>query len=271
MSLPAGADDFIAGYNLEERALLLSSNMKAEGDNLKPFAEMSPAEIATIYHEMWHAYFLLCETPTSTTQAGIIWERFSESAHQIYVDVPADKRLEVKEEATADYIDALVHTYVQVKRFLMDKSPERREEIRSQTGFLKVYSQLFQQNYTGYYTRSIESISKDGITTKATQSAEDSEIQYHMVDPVETLQPFIKSAAEFGLPVGYLEKASRRLQWVVFVTMPKTAPAIQADVVFSRKALPREDMDFISRTLLEDALSSKALEVFSEKAFQHKP
>ena len=170
---PTPAEDFVSGYYADQRLLLLGESMEGPEGRLKPFAQMSPREIATIYHETWHAYFLECEMPSrGRPKGGKLFQAFRGEVDRLYSEHPAAKRMEIHEEAVADFIDAAVETYVQMKRFLASKTPAQRENIRNTT-YLDVYRRVFEDHYRGYYTKRISGGSASPGDRATTVSAEE--------------------------------------------------------------------------------------------------
>jgi len=295
---PAPAEDFVSGYYADQRLLLLGESMEGPDRKLKPFDRMSPREIATIYHEIWHAYFLECEMPSrGRPKGGKLFQAFRGEVDRLYPEHPAAKRMEIHEEAVADFIDAAVETYVQMKRFLASKTPAQRENIRNTTTYLDVYRSVFEDHYRGYYTKRISSGSAsagDRATTvsagergpslppedrASTVSAEGRAISVSadapstsvpllpFSDAKTTLADFIPDARRFGLPVGYLRSAASRIKGVVFIRIGSGAQPPQADVVWAAAPLPNDDMKRVQRVLFEGLLIPDPKVVFAEERF----
>ena len=292
------AEDFVSGYYADQRVLLLGESMEGPEGKLKPFDRMSPREIATIYHETWHAYFLECEMPSrGRPKGGKLFQAFRGEVDRLYPEHPAAKRMEIHEEAVADFIDAAVETYVQMKRFLASKTPAQRESIRKTTTYLDVYRSVFEDHYRGYYTKRISSGSAsagDRATTvsagergpslpaedrASTVSAEGRAISISPDPPATsvpllpfsdaktTLADFIPDARRFGLPVGYLRSAASRIKGVVFIRIGSGAQPPQADVVWAAAPLPDDDMKRVQRVLFEGLLTPDPKVVFAEERF----
>jgi hypothetical protein len=295
---PTPAEDFVSGYYADQRVLLLGESMEGPEGKLKPFDRMSPREIATIYHETWHAYFLECEMPSrGRPKGGKLFQAFRGEVDRLYPEHPAAKRMEIHEEAVADFIDAAVETYVQMKRFLASKTPAQRESIRKTTTYLDVYRSVFEDHYRGYYTKRISSGSAsagDRATTvsagergpslpaedrASTVSAEGRAISISPDPPATsvpllpfsdaktTLADFIPDARRFGLPVGYLRSAASRIKGVVFIRIGSGAQPPQADVVWAAAPLPDDDMKRVQRVLFEGLLTPDPKVVFAEERF----
>jgi len=303
---PTPAEDFVSGYYADQRVLLLGESMEGPEGKLKPFDRMSPREIATIYHEIWHAYFLECEMPSrGRPKGGKLFQAFRGEVDRLYPEHPAAKRMEIHEEAVADFIDAAVETYVQMKRFLASKTPAQRENIRKTTTYLDVYRSVFEDHYRGYYTKRISSGSAsagDRATTVSagergtspsdrapspsmsherptSASVEGQNIRISadatatsvpllpFSDAKITLADFIPDARRFGLPVGYLRSAASRIKGVVFIRIGSGAQPPQADVVWAAAPLPNDDMKRVQRVLFEGLLIPDPKVVFAEERF----
>jgi hypothetical protein len=293
--------DFIAGFMIRERALILNADM-AHPDHpnrVKPFASMTPDEAATIYHELWHAWVLTHLEPAAQTGSRPEADFHSflvERADALFSNQPADKRAEIMEEAVGDFIDAVVGTWIQMKRFLAEKSSERREEIRGNPRYMGLWARLFKESYTGYYTRTIQVdahsaqtgslFTKDGLTSAGfavleslttgslAQSGLSStgltllgSIEYRIVDPSAALDDFVKDAEAFGLPTRYIRQAKEGLEGVVFLTIPAGLKPPQADVVMAPESLAPTDLVRVARVLFEDHLTSDSWAAFSEDRF----
>ena len=280
----AEGEDFEAGYSVGFQYLILTDRFLGPDGQLKPFADMTPREIGTVYHEMWHAWFDLA----GPTEAPDFLRRFRTGAGICHTDVPREYRLEVHEEAAADYIEALISTYLQMSRFLAGKTPERREEIRKQGRYLEVYRRLFTEKYTGYYTDSIDvptsatarlrdlaigapAHAGNGATTGTLATADGATsggIVHSMhADAAKFLAPFIESARAAGLPTRYLTQAAERLKSVAILRSIGEGTGLQAEVHWSLWPLRGSDLIFIERDLLEARFSMDPAVVFSESRF----
>ncbi len=259
---------FIAGYHLDEKLLLLGKSLQAPDGSLRKFQELSGPEIATIYHELWHAWILECDTP----RREAVYQRMRREVDEMYADFPEDKRMEIQEEAIAAFVDAAVETYVVVYRHLQRLSPTRRKEIIDTTEYLeRTYGQVFADQYDGYYTRSIGAAAEgiDGATSASLEGKQRSaEIEVHPAG--EVLGEFFERAEKIGLPVGYLREAAGAIKGVVFLDLSGTteSPPPRADVVFSGVFLQPEELKFISRTLLEGKLPPDPRAAFAEERFE---
>ena len=278
----ASADDFIAGYNLEYHCLILNHSLQGEDGNLKPFAELSSTEIATLYHELWHGWFIECETP----REGPVYQWFKNNVDSRYADYPRDKRFEIHEEAVADFIDAVIDTYVTTKRFLSTKTPERRAEIIRDTQYLQnTYGGIFSGQYSGYYiNRILMQQTDDAATTaSATASADDrgtsgaAEIEIHDAKPA--FAEFLQQAQNFSLPVAYVREAVNAISGVVFIDFENNAqaedsaaegpaPGIQADIVMAYVFLERSDLERIMQFLFEGILTEDIAQTYAENRFK---
>ncbi|MBN1865771.1 hypothetical protein JW916_00625 [Candidatus Sumerlaeota bacterium] len=271
----ARSEPFISGYHLGEHCLVLGESVRSESGGLKPFSQMTPSEISTLYHELWHAYFIECESKAR----GPLYRSLRQAADSRYADFPPEKRLEIHEEAVADFIDATVETFVFVKRFMADRTPEKREEIRG-SGLMRSYRTVLGDSYTGYYTRSIvaETPGADAAprddsdaTTSSLESAppETPVAEVEILDSRGVLDDFIRDARAFGLPVGYVREAADAMRGVVFIDMgsAETTSTIHADVVWSNVSLSDEDKTLIERILFEGLLAGEPREVFAEEKF----
>lgn len=259
--------DFIAGYNLDYHCLILNKSLQGPDGVMRDFDTLEDREIATIYHEMWHAWFIEHESK----RQGACYEAMREKINALYAAYPEDKRMEIYEETVADFIDAVIETYVHVKRFLATKTPERREEIRRTTPFLKnTYERLFSERYNGYYTKSIatsrtitNTSTSDTLTTGTLQP------EIHILDAKKVFDPFIEQAARFPLPVTYIREAAKSIRGVVFIDLSGVGVVPpQADVVFANVYLDREDIDRVISILFEGALTGDTDVVFSEERFR---
>lgn len=241
LAVSSFAEDFISGYHLEGKFLLLGETLRGSDGNIKPFAQLSPTEIATIYHEMWHAYFIEYQTK----EKGELFRKFRGEVDRIYPSFPSDKRLEVHEEAVADFIDAVIATTVQIRRFLDSHSREKNLEIIEKSNLINLYGKLFSDSYTGYYTRSVKggnSPASSVQSTSDTMSGGDNRfnssslLATFALDPRKSLAPFVTDARKSGLPVKYIVEASQRIRGVVFINnlgwpLPVTNPALVASPV----------------------------------------
>ena len=294
---PTPAEDFVSGYYADQRLLLLGESMEGPEGRLKPFAQMSPREIATIYHETWHAYFLECEMPSrGRPKGGKLFQAFRGEVDRLYSEHPAAKRMEIHEEAVADFIDAAVETYVQMKRFLASKTPAQRENIRNTT-YLDVYRRVFEDHYRGYYTKRISggsasagdrattvsagergpslppedrasTVSAKGRAISVSADAPSTSVPLLPFSDAKTaLADFIPDARRFGLPVGYLRSAASRIKGVVFIRIGSGAQPPQADVVWAAAPLPNDDMKRVQRVLFEGLLTPDPKVVFAEERF----
>ena len=259
--------DFIAGYNLDYHCLILNKSLQSPDGALRDFDILNDREIATIYHEMWHAWFIEYESK----RKGTLYEAMRSRVDVLYAAYPGDKRMEIYEEAVADFIDAVIETYVHVKRFLATKTPERREEIRRTTPFLKnTYERLFSERYNGYYTKCIATSSAiTNASTSDTLTTETLQPEIHILDAKKVFYPFIEKAARFPLPVTYIHEAAKTIEGVVFIDLSGVgAVPPQADVVFANVYLDREDIDRVISILFEGALTRNTDVVFSEERFR---
>lgn len=284
LTVQVPGEDFVAGYHVDGRYLLLGEAMETTSGTLKPFETMTPGEIATIYHEMWHAWFIHVETP----RQGPVFTALSEWADHADPSIPEEKQLEVVEEAAADFIDAVIQTTVQMKRFLSTKTPERREEIRRKTQYLDRYGYLFEEEYTGYFTKSVgektESPQSPGLVDSAIQAAQAwmresvtsdtmAAIAEAALPPQEAVAEFVQSADDFGLPVDYLKEAAEAMAGVVFIRPASVGVSLgggggfQANVVWSYVPLPGDLIELLTRELFDKRLSPDSKKTFAEERF----
>ncbi len=258
--------DFISGYYIEGNVLLLDNSLLTEQGTLKPFEKFTPGEIATLYHELWHVWFIQVETP----RKGAVWQAMYSRVNERYAGYPEEKRMEIYEEAVAAFIDAAVGSYMQIARFLETKTPPRREEIRSSTPYLqRTWVNLFNDTYTGYYTKNINLSTGTGdVITSHNLTLDASDLQFTVHDPGRILEPFVQSAEEYSLPTGYIREAVNALRKVVFVTtIHLNFSLTKAEVVFADEYLQPDDIEMITRTLFEDTLTSSPAETFAEQKF----
>jgi hypothetical protein len=249
------ADDFVAGYAIDGDYLILGSTMRDEKGTLLDFEKMTPDQISTIYHEMWHAYVDLV-----SDKSPLVRDMVS-VAEVRYAEFPKDKRVEIHEEAVGNYLDAVVGTYIQIRRILMQKPPERRKELLSNPRFQRIWTRLFEDSYTGYYTASIRESSETSSSLKTKKPIDSHQMTTDdLSDAQSVLDPFVKKAENAGLPVGYLRETIGRLQGIYFLDSQQGQ--IIADVKFSKKSLEPSDMQEIGRLLLEDRLTSDTHAVF---------
>jgi hypothetical protein len=280
-------DAFEAGYSVGFRYLILTDRYLTPQGQLKPFDEMTPPQIGTLYHEMWHAWL----ATAAFAEAPDFLRRFRADAGMCHVDVPADDRVEVHEEAAADYIEALVSTYVQMNRFLAGKTPERREEIRKQGRYLESYRHLFTDRFTGYYTEEIagatsatahlEDFVTSGSRTAHSGASATSATAVRLADattsqglvhsihgnPAEFLARFISGAHAQGLPTRYLTQAAEQLRAVAVLRSTGEGTGLTAEVHWSVWPLRGSDLIFIERDLLEGRFAMDPNVVFSESRF----
>ncbi len=260
-SLSLYSNDFIAGYHLGENWLLLGESMQNTEGELKPFESMTPSEIATLYHELWHAWFIRAESE----RKGTVYRRMAQNLPRLYAEYPEEKRMEIYEEAVADFIDAMIATYVQVKRYLDSKPAEQQINIIENTPYLQnTYGCLFGERYNGYYTKSIGLTPDETSDTATTPTVDKNEKRYEALSPEKILGTFIKRAGGFGLPTNYLREAVNALDGVVFLDLEKlSSGAIKADVEFAHVFLDTNDMDMIIQYLFENKLTRNPRDVFS--------
>lgn len=268
---------FVAGYHIPGKYLVLSSDVRGEDDRVKPFDQLTQRQIADIYHEAWHAYFILCETPSDDRpQGGPLYQAFRKEIGERYAEYPADKHMEIHEEAVADYLDALTETYVQMKRHLGAKTPRVREAIRRRPlTYFRCWEDLFQDFYRGYYTQRIRAgeapaVSPRDATTTASEKTtlESAPGKVEIVDARDALADFIQSARAFGMPAGYIEKAAERLNGVAFIEFGGPLREIEVDLVWSKWDLPQSHRRLIERILLEGKFPRKAHDAFAEERFR---
>ena len=262
------ADEFISGYHVDANYLILNKNLEDNG-RIKDFDKLRPVDIATIYHELWHAWFIRAETK----RKGTLYQMMASRADNLYTDYPADKRMEMYEESIADFIDAVVDTYVSVKRFLESKPPERRAEIIHKTQYLQnTYGRVFIDKYNGYYTRTISAVTehKDQPTSLTWEKMADiMNLKIH--EPKTALDTFILQAESNGLPVDYIKEACNAINGVIFIDpTPLGVIALQADVVFADVYLDTKDINTICATLFERKLMPDAKKVFSNNSESNK-
>ena len=267
---------FVAGYHMPGKYLVLSADVRAEDGTLKPFDQLTRRQIADIYHEMWHAYFIECEMPTKDNpKGGELYRTFKAMIDERYAEYPADKRMEIHEEAVADYLDALTETFVQMKRHLSPKTPERRHQIlTTERAYVRCWEDLFADFYRGYYTVRLRAgeapvVSPDDATTTATGKTTLKTVpgSVDIVPAAPSLKPFIDGARAYGMPVHFLVKAVPKLNGVAFIDFNGQLPAVAADLVWSKWTLPEEHRELLERTLLEGKFPRRALEAFSEAQF----
>ncbi len=267
------ATDFIAGYHLDAHCLILNVELKNEAGSLKDFDKLTETEIATVYHEMWHAWYLEYEKP----RLGDFSKRISSRSQQMYGEHPDDKREEIYEEAVGDYIDAVIGTYMQTRRFLDSKTAQRREEIRSKTNYLKnTYSRLFKDKYEGYYLQGLQTKDGNGEAESDIDLSLDASSQSttgsllavsDIQDAEKVLGEFIEKCQDSGLPTKYLKQAMQNIQGVVWLETGDDG--IAADVVFAQGQLSAEDIEVINHLLFENILTTSTQAVFAESRFMH--
>lgn len=278
---------FEAGYSLNFRYLILTDRYLTADGRLKPFDEMTPQQVGALYHEMWHAWL----DTSAFIEAPDFLRRFRTDAGICHTDVPREDRVEVHEEAAADYIEALVSTYVQMNRFLAGKTPARREEIRKEGRYLESYGRLFKERFTGYYTGEIAAATSatahledfatsasgtarsGGSATTATTRLADGASSHSLVHSIhenaaEFLAGFVSAARSQGLPTRYLTQAAERLRAVaVLRSTAEGTTGLEAEVHWSAWPLRGSDLIFIERDLLEGRFAMDPAVVFSESRF----
>ena len=260
------SNEFIAGYNLEKRCIILNKSLLTTDGTLKDFDKLFPRDIATIYHEMWHAYFIECETK----KKGPLFKLMQSKVDNLYAAYPKEKRMEIYEEAVADFIDAIIQTYVYVNRFMAKKTPEERERIRSKTKFLQnVYERLFYDAYNGFYTKNIviPTNVKDSPTSKTLQNIDVNQ-QFKIHSAKKIFASFIEQAEKSHLPVKYISEAAKTISGVIFLELRAGDGMLsRAEVVFADVYLDKEDMNYVSQVLFEGKMSKDLNVLFSEKRF----
>ena len=267
-------NNFIAGYHLGWKCLLLGDTLKGSESGLKDFNSLTPTEIATIYHELWHAWFIEVESK----RKGTLFEYMNERVDTIYAEFPDDKRMEIYEEAVADLIDATVETYMQVRRLMARRTPEQRERVRNHPDYFQnTWVRLFEDKHNGYYTKTV-TLSTNGKDKPTTDPLEQkSPPLQEVVDARKTLEPFIEAAKKEHLPVIYISEAVQALEGVVYVRLKRprvdgvaTDDSPIADVVFVNVYLTDDEIATVSRLLFENKLVKDPGVVFIEESFSDK-
>ncbi|NQU45116.1 hypothetical protein HQ520_17670 [bacterium] len=283
----ARGEEFLAGYQVSEKYLLLTEQMEGAPGRLKDFSDLDPREISTIYHEMWHAWFSECQATTHSLspEGGLVYQTFRKRADAAHGESPPEKRLEIHEEAAADFIDAVVETYVRIKRHLVTKTPEEREEIRHNAHYMSIYGQLFGEPYTGYYTKAIRVEGMPGLSDQITTSPIEAEpedglllkgtlagIPFRVYEAERVMRPFMEGAEDFGLPARYIEEATAKLAGIVFFGVPTMPTGVslatpQAEVIWSDTPLGEEDLRVVTEEVFEGRLPSDPKKAFAEEGF----
>ena len=133
---------------------------------------------------------------------------------------------------------------------------------------MKIYREVFDDSYTGYYTRSIQPrAGSDGNAAATTETLPSP--QFEILEPKSALGGFIRDARAFGLPTRYVEAAVDRIRGVVFITFDvPTSSGLDADVVWASEPLTRKDIALISGALFEGLLSPDPRDAFAEDRFR---
>lgn len=262
-----GQIEFVSGYNPDSRCVVFDTSMQAPDGTLKNFDAMTDRQIATIYYEMWHAWFIEVEAK----RRGDLFKAMEKRAETLHQAYPESKRMEFYREAVAGFIDTIIETYMQTKRFLTPKTPERREEIRTKTRFFQnTYVEQFYKSYNGFYTKSITLPSRASDTpTSFPLRGEIEETVYHTRDAEKVFGGFIQKAGRFSLPVTYIREAVKSIDGVVFMDFySKDGIPSLADVVFANAYLTKEDLDRVIGTVFEGKLTRDPNVAFAEDRFQ---
>ena len=280
---PGFSEEFLSGYDVEGKRLLFGYFFRGEDGRLKAFDRLNHREIATIYHELWHAWFVEVETK----RKGPLYKALQEKAKKLHSAYPEVKRLEIHEEAAADFIDAVISTYLQMKRFLAAKTPERRGEIRDMARYMDMYRSLFRDNYTGYFTRNVELVDKNSprIPAEDTGKKKTFNLEFKAKDlpttttiiSIETmpsrraLRRFIAEARRENLPVKFLNEAVGKIKEVAFIRIEKPTYDLDAQVVWSPHPLDPKNMEMIQRIVFEGLLTEDPQAAFAENRFHPPP
>jgi hypothetical protein len=142
-SFPEGV---IAYYNKLTNWIYLGESLKDPATGgLKPLSQLTPDDISTVYHELWHCYLSRVAKPRSDELAL----HFRENAYATY----PDHQLDFQDEAYAAFIDTSIVNYIQIRKSMERLGPEKREMVRLQVG--KGLSGLFEASFWdhlyGYY------------------------------------------------------------------------------------------------------------------------
>lgn len=121
---------------------------EGEPGELRPFAEITNSEHATVYHEMWHCYLDTYERANATA----FYQDFSARAETLYGNDPAARRLEIHDEAAAQVVEQLLVSFLIWANSARNRTPWDREEWRGAENLLNLWASHFEEGqYYGYY------------------------------------------------------------------------------------------------------------------------
>lgn len=135
-----------ASYNKLTNRIDLSLNLRNPATGgLKPLADLTHDEIATVYHELWHCYLSRVGSPRNEE----LVRYFRQSANSIY----PDHHMDFQDEAYAAFVDTAIGSYIQMRRSMERLTPEKRENVRLRVGasLSAIYESSFWSPIFGYY------------------------------------------------------------------------------------------------------------------------
>lgn len=139
-------EGIFASYNKLTNRIDLSDSLRNPATGgLKPIADLTHDEIATVYHELWHCYLTRVGSPRNEE----LIRYFRQSANSTY----PDHQIDFQDEAYAAFIDTSIASYIQMRRSMERLTPEKRESVRQRTGagLTAIYETSFWSPIFGYY------------------------------------------------------------------------------------------------------------------------
>jgi len=137
-------DNAVAYYNRLNKKIYFAFDMQDPiTKKLKRVSDMTLDNLATVFHEVWHAYFYNVAKPGSNP----LYKNWLKGANSIY----PDHGLKFHDEAYAHYAEKVLQLYVLIRRTFENKTPEIRERLRQSAPLLKMYEGSFNEKVFGYY------------------------------------------------------------------------------------------------------------------------
>ncbi|OFZ21222.1 MAG: hypothetical protein A2X94_07110 [Bdellovibrionales bacterium GWB1_55_8] len=148
-------DGILASYNRLTNQMTLDVAMKSTtGGGLKPLNELTPDQISTLYHELWHCYF--SKVLRTTDPLYLDWFR---SAQSLYTHHHRD----FHDEAFAEFISEVTAAYLQMRRLMEARAPAARERMRANATLKKLYEDSFESQIEGYYRAFLGDFVSSGV------------------------------------------------------------------------------------------------------------
>ena len=137
-------DNAVAYYNKLNKKIYFAFDMQDPlNKQLKRVKDLTLDHLATVVHEVWHAYFY----NVAQRRENIIYKNWFKGAKYIY----PDHGLKYHDEAYGLYVEKVLQMYVLIRRTFENKTPEIRESLRQSKPLKSMYEGVFNEKGFGYY------------------------------------------------------------------------------------------------------------------------